>query len=321
MDERKVIHQYNELKSGETDLTPLIKDIDKLNRTITPKQNLELKSMLVGTSMREGSIRGRSFELLRKKIRQINSKFNPENMKRDEGLKHHETTAKIFHAVDMRRRRLDARRRTHRVNKKSKPPLARILEEDSSSQSSNSSASDSDSASTPLNIYNGTPSSKAEGRLNRDLRKPLPINELNGTPPKAACPISNLHRCKEKTSILQGKQKNQAPPYRVSLKNTSVSSHHGHKLVPSSSPKKQKPKKIPQIALSPRTCKKAYFYYFIYKNKLLRLPKRTINYVLALTTTQRLVFVSTPAVNPDTYIKVIEPCVDIAIVELEAPVI
>jgi hypothetical protein len=201
MDEREVIRRYNELKSVEIDLTPLINDIEKLKRTITPKQNLELKSMLVGTSMREGSIRGRSFELLRKKIRQINSKFNPENMKRNEGLKHHETTAKIFHAVDMRRRRLDARRRTQRVNKKAKPPLARILEEDSSSQSSNSSASDSDSASTSL-----------------------PINEL-------------------KTSIPQGKQKNQAPPYRVSLKNTSGSSRHGHKLVPSSSPKKQKPHK------------------------------------------------------------------------------
>jgi len=45
---------------------------------------------------------------------------------------------------------------------------------------------------TPLNIYNGTPI----GRLNRDLRATLPINELKGNPPIEGCPILNLHRCK-----------------------------------------------------------------------------------------------------------------------------
>jgi hypothetical protein len=45
---------------------------------------------------------------------------------------------------------------------------------------------------TPLNIYNGTP----RGRLNRDLRATLPINELKGNPPIEGCPILNLHRCK-----------------------------------------------------------------------------------------------------------------------------
>jgi hypothetical protein len=45
---------------------------------------------------------------------------------------------------------------------------------------------------TPLNIYNGTPG----GRLNRDLRATLPINELKGNPPAEGCPILNLHRCK-----------------------------------------------------------------------------------------------------------------------------
>jgi len=44
---------------------------------------------------------------------------------------------------------------------------------------------------TPLKIYNGTP----EGRLNRDLRATLPINELKGKPPTEVCPILNLHRC------------------------------------------------------------------------------------------------------------------------------
>jgi hypothetical protein len=45
---------------------------------------------------------------------------------------------------------------------------------------------------TPLKIYNGTALAvplEIQGQ-------PLPINELNGTPPKEACPISNLHRFK-----------------------------------------------------------------------------------------------------------------------------
>jgi hypothetical protein len=46
---------------------------------------------------------------------------------------------------------------------------------------------------TPLNIYNGTP----EGVLLEIQGQQFPINELNGMPPLAACPISNLHRCKE----------------------------------------------------------------------------------------------------------------------------
>ena len=53
---------------------------------------------------------------------------------------------------------------------------------------------------TPLNIYNGTPS----GRLNRDLRATLPINELKGNPLSEGSPILNLHRCK--TAIIHYKQ-------------------------------------------------------------------------------------------------------------------
>jgi hypothetical protein len=45
---------------------------------------------------------------------------------------------------------------------------------------------------TPLKIYNGTP----EGVPLEIQGQQLPINELNGTPPLGACPISNLHRCK-----------------------------------------------------------------------------------------------------------------------------
>jgi hypothetical protein len=46
---------------------------------------------------------------------------------------------------------------------------------------------------TPLKIYNGTP----EGRINRDLRETLPINELKGKPPMEVCTILNLQEFME----------------------------------------------------------------------------------------------------------------------------
>jgi hypothetical protein len=48
---------------------------------------------------------------------------------------------------------------------------------------------------TPLKIYNGTPLAKQSVPLEIQGQQ-LPINELNGTPLKGACPISNIHRCK-----------------------------------------------------------------------------------------------------------------------------
>ena len=44
---------------------------------------------------------------------------------------------------------------------------------------------------TPLNNYIGTPF----GRLNRDLRATLPIDQLKDKPQVAVCPILNVHRC------------------------------------------------------------------------------------------------------------------------------
>jgi len=53
-----------------------------------------------------------------------------------------------------------------------------------------------------LNNYNGTPF----GRLNRDLRATLPIDQLKGKPQVAVCPILNVHRCKllSKTILFNG---------------------------------------------------------------------------------------------------------------------
>jgi hypothetical protein len=53
---------------------------------------------------------------------------------------------------------------------------------------------------TPLKNYNGT-LSFARGVPLEIQGQQLPINELNGTPPLVACPISNLHRCKRRLSV------------------------------------------------------------------------------------------------------------------------
>ena len=66
---------------------------------------------------------------------------------------------------------------------------------------------------TPLKIYNGTP----EGVPLEIQGQQLPINELNGTPLKGACPISNLHRCKG-TMVFS-----QIERYKVVSKKKSVS--------------------------------------------------------------------------------------------------
>ena len=221
MDEREIIREYNKLKSEKNDLTPLIDDIEKLLSTtnITPNENLELKTKLVGISIREGTIRERAFELLHKKIRQLQSKYSEENIKKEEVTKRHTVTAKIHHAVDMRRRRLAAKRRkTKKVIKK--PNLGTIREDGSSS---NSSSSNSSSSATS----NSTP----------------PIQAKTATPSKSS--VSKSSSSSSSSAI----KKNEArPPYVVAAKNSNSSSRHSApKYTPSlsyrSSSDKSKPKK------------------------------------------------------------------------------
>jgi len=61
---------------------------------------------------------------------------------------------------------------------------------------------------TPLKIShvrNGTPLAKQSVPLEIQGQQ-LPINKLNGTPPEGACPISNLHRYKERIKKLKIKE-------------------------------------------------------------------------------------------------------------------
>jgi hypothetical protein len=55
MDEREVKNDYKTLqKNGE--YTPYINNIERLKSTISPKQNIELKAILVGASKHEGAL-------------------------------------------------------------------------------------------------------------------------------------------------------------------------------------------------------------------------------------------------------------------------
>ena len=61
------------------------------------------------------------------------------------------------------------------------------------------------SVSTNIRVYKDF----LNGRLNRDLRATLPINELKGNPLSEGCPISNLHRCKPMYILFQNNIKKQ----------------------------------------------------------------------------------------------------------------
>ena len=105
MDEREVKNEYKRLqKSG--DYAVYVNNIERLKSTISPKQNIELKAILVGASNHEGALRTRSLQLLDKKIKQIDASMSKENKEKDEEAKQLMTSAKISHSQSIRRRKL-----------------------------------------------------------------------------------------------------------------------------------------------------------------------------------------------------------------------
>ena len=105
MDERGVKNEYKTLqKKGE--LTDYINNIERLKSTVTPKQNIELKAILVGASNHEGALRARSLQLLDKKIKQIDASMSKENKEKDEEAKQLMSSAKISNSQSIRRRKL-----------------------------------------------------------------------------------------------------------------------------------------------------------------------------------------------------------------------
>ena len=78
MDEREVKTEYKQLQKNG-DYAVYVNNIERLKSIISPKQNIDLKAILVGASNHEGALRARSLQLLDKKINQIDASMSKEN--------------------------------------------------------------------------------------------------------------------------------------------------------------------------------------------------------------------------------------------------
>ena len=126
MDEREVKNGYKTLqKNGE--YTPYINNIDRLKSTITPKQNIELKAILVGASKHEGALKSRSLQLFDKKIKQIDTSFTKESKENEDRIRSYNTRTKIQQSHSIRLRKLKAKK-FNRTRRPRRPTLSPIIE-------------------------------------------------------------------------------------------------------------------------------------------------------------------------------------------------
>lgn len=105
MDEREVKNEYKRLQKNG-DYAVYVNNIERFKSIISPKQNIELKAILVGASNHEGALRARSLQLLDKKINQIDASMSKENRERDEDARQFITGTKISNSQSIRRRKL-----------------------------------------------------------------------------------------------------------------------------------------------------------------------------------------------------------------------
>jgi hypothetical protein len=105
MNERQVNDLYKLLQREEK-FHSQIASIERLKKTITPQKNMELKTLLVGASQREGSLLNASLRVLDKKINQIDASMSKESMAREKKAKQLITNVKIQRSVSIRNRKL-----------------------------------------------------------------------------------------------------------------------------------------------------------------------------------------------------------------------
>lgn len=106
MDEREVNASYRLLQRAKK-FPSQIANIERLKKTVTPKQNMELKALLVGASKHEGSLLTASLRTLDKKIDKIDSSMSKESMANEERVKSLTANAKIQRSLSIRRRKLN----------------------------------------------------------------------------------------------------------------------------------------------------------------------------------------------------------------------
>jgi len=123
MDEREVKKQYMKLEK-KIQFAPYIENIERLKSSITPKKNMELKSLLVGASHHDGTLQEKSLELLKKKIDQLDSSMSKENQAKDEKMNQLMTRAKIQHSRSIWYRKLRNKyNKTKRFKKSNLTPI------------------------------------------------------------------------------------------------------------------------------------------------------------------------------------------------------
>jgi len=105
MNERETKNEYKVIQQ-EGKFAPYVANIERLKSSITPKQNMELKTILVGASKHEGSFKMSALKLLDKKIDQIDSSMSKENMENQEKTNQLATNIKIQRSRSLRPRSL-----------------------------------------------------------------------------------------------------------------------------------------------------------------------------------------------------------------------
>jgi hypothetical protein len=126
MDETEVKNGYKTLQKS-SEYTPYINNIERLKSTLTPKQNIELKAILVGASSHEGALKARSLQLFDKKIKQIDTSLTKESKENSERANRLITHAKIQHSHSIRLRKLKSKK-FNRTRRPRRPALSPIIE-------------------------------------------------------------------------------------------------------------------------------------------------------------------------------------------------
>lgn len=125
MNEREVNASYRLMQKAEK-FPSQMANIERLKKTVTPKQKMELKTLLVGASHREGSLLTASLRMLDKKINQIDASMSKESMAHEEKTKQLIANAKIQRSVSMRHRKL--KNKFHKTRRFKGPGLSPIRE-------------------------------------------------------------------------------------------------------------------------------------------------------------------------------------------------
>jgi hypothetical protein len=141
MNERETKNEYKVIQQ-ESKFDPYVANIERLKSSLTPKQNMELKTILVGASKHDGSFQKSALKLLDKKINQIESSMSKEGVASRENINRLAANVKIQRSQSLRPRTLRNKfNRTRRTNRPTMSPIQEGSRESSRSASPRSSKS------------------------------------------------------------------------------------------------------------------------------------------------------------------------------------